>query len=186
MNAPDKTAVLAHYSGLVEQQVKSKTFDIFKELSAQCGFAQLQERAVSAADELKEKIRKLPGMVIDIEELEIPFYNDVLVQWPGASCSVDYDYEPEERAYLSGPPEDCFPGCDASLTLGQIITRETITFEGEDGVTLTVPPMTNIGHLLTDKQVTHYENVILDKLREEAEEIATDAKISRYEDSRYD
>ena len=184
MNAPDKNAVLNHLTGLLEQINVRRPADIFADLADRFCIGNLGQSHVSAADELKDKIRALPGMEMDIEELEYRLGKYTLFQVSGSAVKVPYEYEAGQDEYVTGLPENCYPGIDETLDIDAPITCETFVFEcKETGITLTIPPLTNIGWMLTEKQADTLHDQVLDKLNDEFEEAMLDAKRSRYEAS---
>jgi hypothetical protein len=56
---------------------------------------------------------------------------DSLVQDAPAMFSVEYDYEPEQRAIVTRAPEDCQPGWPASVTLQSVTLIDGCVFNGD-------------------------------------------------------
>ena len=181
MNAPDKVAQLNRLTDALDTY---RPADIFAQIADRFSIVDMQGNAVSEADKLRAKIRALPGMRLDVEELEYVFGKRTLTHTAGSLVAVDYVYEEGEPARLHGAWEDCYPGTDETLDICSIITCEEFIFEDEDtGVKLRIPPCTDIGWMLTDKQSDALEARALDNLIDEFEEMESEAKITRYEDS---
>lgn len=108
---------------------------------------------------------------MEVEGVKIALYNGVtrnsldemLVQFDGSEVDVDFTVYEGEESITNLAPENCHEGSAASIEIQSVTTAEPFLFCSDD-CTLSIRTGSEIGHLLTQKQIDALEESILRKL----------------------